>query len=61
MIVALENIDAIIKLIKESDSSADAKDNLMRSYHLSEVQAKAILEIKLQRLVNLERVKVMKE
>lgn len=61
LIIALEHIDEIIKLIKESDSAADAKEKLITIYHLSEIQAKAILEIKLQRLVNLERVKVLKE
>lgn len=59
--VAVENIDAIIELIKKSKDPAEAKAKLMTRYHLSEIQAQAILDIRLQRLTNLERVKIMEE
>ena len=53
LIKALENIDAIITLIKSADSSADAKTKLMSKYGFSEEQAKAILDMKLARLAKL--------
>jgi DNA gyrase subunit A len=59
--IAVENIDAIIELIKKSKDPAEAKAKLMTRYHLSEIQAQAILDIRLQRLTSLERVKVMEE
>lgn len=55
---ALAHIDEIIKLIKESDSSANAKDNLMNQYGFSDAQAKAILDMKLSRLAKLEKVEI---
>jgi DNA gyrase subunit A len=59
--VATEHIDAIIGLIKKSKDPNDAKIKLMRRYHLSDLQAQAILDIRLQRLTSLERLKVKKE
>lgn len=59
--IAVENIDAIIELIKKSKDPAEAKAKLMTRYHLSEIQAQAILDIRLQRLTSLERVKVLEE
>jgi len=59
--IASEHIDAIIELIKKSKDPDDARKRLMRRYHLSEVQAQAILDIRLQRLTSLERVKVKQE
>lgn len=55
---ALEHIDAIIKLIKESESSAKAKEALMSTYSFYEVQAKAILDMRLSRLARLEKVEI---
>ncbi len=59
--VAVENIDAIVEMIKKSEGPAQAKANLMGSYSLSEIQAQAILDMRLQRLTGLERDKIIKE
>ena len=61
LIKALENIDAIIKLIKESESAAHAKALLITNYLFSEDQAKAILDMKLAKLARLEKVEIQKE
>lgn len=58
---ALEDIDNIIELIKKSESSAKAKDNLISKYNFSEPQAKAIVDMKLGRLAGLEKIEVMNE
>ena len=55
---ALEHIDAIIALIKNSESSSKAKDNLMKTYGFSEVQAKAILDMRLSKLAKLEKIEI---
>jgi DNA gyrase subunit A len=60
-IIALDNIDAIIKLIKASRDTETAKIGLMKKFKLSETQAKAILEMRLQRLTGLERHKIEEE
>jgi len=59
--IALDNIDAIIALIKKSKTVEDAKNGLMKNFALSEIQAKAILEMRLQRLTGLEREKIENE
>ncbi len=59
--IALDNLDAIIKLIRASRSPEDALNGLMTGFPLSEIQAKAILEMRLQRLTGLERDKIVKE
>ncbi len=59
--IALDNIDAVIKLIKKSKDKEEAKVNLMKQFKLTEVQAVAILEMKLQQLANLERTKIEQE
>ncbi len=56
--VALDHLDAIIALIKSSASPVEAKDNLIRKFKLTEIQAQAILEMRLQRLTGLEREKI---
>lgn len=61
LLIAIANIDSVVKLIKESPDAATAKTNLMEVYELDELQAKAILDLKLQRLANLEAIKVNKE
>ena len=60
-IIALDNIDAIIKLIKASKDTETAKTGLMKKFKLSEIQAKAILDMRLQRLTGLERKKIEDE
>ncbi len=60
-IVALNNIDAIIKIIKASKNPAEAAVQLCAKFSLSEIQAKAILEMRLQRLTGLERAKIDEE
>ncbi|MCA9399335.1 MAG: DNA gyrase subunit A, partial [Candidatus Omnitrophica bacterium] len=56
--IAIDHIDEIIKTIRQSKSTADAKVNLMKKFGLSEIQAQAILEMQLQRLTALERDKI---
>lgn len=60
-IIALDNIDAVIETIKKSRDVETAKHNLMRKFKLSEIQAKAILDMRLQRLTGLERKKIEDE
>jgi DNA gyrase subunit A len=60
-IIALDNIDAIIKLIKASKDTPTAQAGLMKKFKLSEVQSKAILDMRLQRLTGLERKKIEEE
>jgi len=59
--IALDNIDEIVELIKKSKDPETAKVNLMKKFKLSEIQAKAILDMRLQRLTGLERSKVESE
>ncbi len=59
--IALDNIDAVIKLIRGSKSDEEARNGLMNNFNLSEVQANAILEMRLRRLTGLEREKVENE
>ena len=61
LLIALEDIDNIIAMIKASDSAATAKEQLMTAYNLNEAQAKAILDMKLSRLAKLEKVEVQNE
>ena len=61
LLVALAHIDAVVEKIKKSADAAEAKDMLMRDYQLSEEQAKAILDLKLQRLAALEQKKIKDE
>jgi len=58
---AIDNIDAIIKLIKKSKDRETAKQNLIKQFKFTEVQAVAILEMRLQNLANLERIKIEDE
>jgi DNA gyrase subunit A len=57
-IIALDNIDEIIKVIKKSKDTPTAREALMKRFKLSEIQATAILEMRLQRLTGLERKKI---
>ncbi len=61
LLIALEDIDNVIALIKKSESAAAAKTNLMSKYNLSEAQAKAILDMKLSRLAKLEKIEIENE
>lgn len=59
--IALDNIDEIVELIKSASNTQDAKDKLMNRFALSEIQAQAILDMRLQRLTGLEREKIENE
>ncbi len=56
--IALKDLDRVIKLIRASKNTEEARQGLMKTFKLSEVQAVAILELKLQQLTNLERKKI---
>ncbi|CUQ65965.1 DNA gyrase subunit A [Candidatus Nitrospira inopinata] len=59
--IALDNLDAVIALIRRSQSPDEARAGLMRQFSLSELQANAILDMRLQRLTQLERSKLIEE
>ncbi len=59
--IALDNIDAVIKIIRGSSSDDEARDGLMKNFGLTDVQANAILEMRLRRLTGLEREKIENE
>jgi DNA gyrase subunit A len=59
--IALDNLDAVIALIRNSQDPKVAKDGLMSNFALSEIQAQAILDMRLQRLTGLERDKILQE
>ncbi|MZG30680.1 MAG: DNA gyrase subunit A [Nitrospinae bacterium] len=58
---ALDNLDAVVQLIRDADDPVTARDGLMAEFGLSEIQAKAILEMRLQRLTGLERKKIIED
>ncbi|HEX7002459.1 MAG TPA: DNA gyrase subunit A, partial [Trueperaceae bacterium] len=60
-LIALDNLDAVIALIRSSRDGPDARDGLMREFGMSEVQAQAVLDMRLQRLTGLEREKINEE
>jgi len=60
-LIALDNLDEVINLIRNSANPDDAKTGLIERFGLSEIQAKAILELRLQRLTGMERDKIKKE
>ncbi len=59
--IALDHLDEVIKLIREADNPQTAKAGLIERFELSEVQAQAILDMRLQRLTGLERDKILQE
>jgi DNA gyrase subunit A len=59
--IALDHLDAVIKLIRGSKTVAEARDGLMTDFSLSQIQSQAILDMQLQRLTGLERQKVLDE
>lgn len=60
-IIALDNLDAVIQLIRESSNPETAKEGLMTQFGMSEIQAKAVLELRLQRLTGMEIDKIREE
>ncbi len=61
LIIASDNIDEVIALIKASKNAEDARDNLIKTFKLSEIQAKAIVEMRLRQLTGLEQDKLRSE
>ena len=61
LLIALEDIDNIIAKIKASENAAAAKETLMKDYKMTEVQAKAVLDMKLAKLAKLEKLEVEKD
>jgi DNA gyrase subunit A len=59
--IALDHLDAVIRLIRASKDPKEAKEGLMAKFGLSEIQAQAILDMRLQRLTGLEREKILQE
>jgi len=59
--IALDNLDDVVALIRASKNPQEAKDELIRRYELSEIQAQTILDMRLQRLTGLEREKIVRE
>lgn len=61
LLIALDNLDAVINLIRASKTPEEAKTGLMATFNLTDIQAKAILDLRLQRLTGLERDKIKSE
>ena len=61
LLIALDHLDAVIKLIRASKTPDDAREGLISEFSLSEIQARAILDMRLQRLTGLERDKIKEE
>ncbi len=61
MMIALDHLDAVISLIRRSASPKEAREGLITSFNLTEVQAQAILDMQLQRLTSMERQKILDE
>lgn len=61
LLIALDNLDAVIQLIRSSRTPEEARTGLMGNFNLTEIQAKAILDLRLQRLTGLERDKIKDE
>lgn len=61
LMIAVDNLDAVIALIRASKSPREAREGLMQKFKLSEIQAQAILDLRLQRLTNMELVTIRRE
>jgi len=61
LVICVSNIDAVVNLIKKSKNPDEAREGLMAKFKLSKIQAQAILDLKLQRLTQLERLKIEEE
>ena len=59
--IALDNIDEVVRMIRSSSTPVEAKGKLRKAFRLTEIQSQAILEMRLQRLTNLEREKLLEE
>ncbi len=59
--IALDHLDQVIALIRKSKTPQDAKEGLIKNYEMTEIQAQAILDMRLQRLTALEREKILEE
>src|ERR671936_1825456 len=59
--IAIDNLDAVIKLIRAAKTVPEARDGLMTSFRLTQLQSQAILDMQLQRLTGLERQKIVDE
>jgi len=59
--IALDNLDAVVAMIRQSSSPTEAKDRLMETFSLSAIQAQAILDMRLQRLTGMERDKILED
>ncbi len=59
--IALENLDEVVKLIRESKTPSEARTGLMERFELTQMQAQAILDMRLQRLTGLEQEKILEE
>ncbi len=60
-LIALDNLDEVIKLIRESRDPETARTGLMENFNMSEIQARAVLDLRLQRLTGMEREKIIEE
>jgi DNA gyrase subunit A len=60
-LIALDNLDAVIRLIRASQDGPEAREGLMANFNMSEIQAQAVLDMRLQRLTGLEREKLLEE
>jgi DNA gyrase subunit A len=60
-LIALDNLDAVIKLIRASQDANEARTGLIANFNMSEIQAQAVLDMRLQRLTGLEREKLLEE
>ena len=61
LMIAVDNLDAVIALIRASKSPKEAREGLMKKFELTEMQAQAILDLRLQRLTNMELVTIRRE
>ena len=61
LLIALDNLDEVIALIRSSENGESAKEGLMQRFGLSEIQSKAILDLRLQKLTSLESTKIREE
>jgi DNA gyrase subunit A len=61
LLIAIDNLDAVIKIIREAETPDEARSQLMENFKLSEIQAKAILDMRLRALTGLERDKIKEE
>ncbi len=61
LMIAVDNLDAVIALIRASKSPKEAREGLMKTFALSEIQAQAILDLRLQRLTNMELITIKRE